>query len=150
MCLIALEEVVIQGQKVLDVGTGSGILSIAAAKLGAREILALDLDPVAVDTAAKNVAINHGEHIVTVQRGSIDSVGDGNLFDLICINILAEVISDLAPALATVLRSGGIVIASGILDYKADDVIEALRAVGIELVEKKQEEDWIALVGKRA
>ena len=150
LCLIALEDLFTPGQKVLDVGTGSGILSIAAAKLGAREILALDLDPVAVDTAAKNVAINHAEHMVTVQRGSIDSVGDGNLFDLICINILAEVISDLAPALATALRSGGIVIASGILDYKADDVIEALRAVGIELVEKKQEEDWIALVGKRA
>ncbi|MBI4785814.1 MAG: 50S ribosomal protein L11 methyltransferase [Chloroflexi bacterium] len=149
MCLIALEEQVTQDQGVLDVGTGSGILSIAAAKLGAREILALDLDPVAVETTAKNVAINHAENIVAVKRGSLDVTGEGNLFDLICINILAEVISDLAPALAAVLRPGGIVIASGILDYKAGDVIEALRAAGIEVVERRQEEDWVALVAKK-
>ncbi len=134
----------------IDVGTGSGILSITAAKLGIRDILALDLDAVAVETAARNVALNHAENAVRVERGSIDAEKHRNLFDLVCINILAEVICDLAPAVAAALRAGGSVIASGILDFKADTVIDALRDVGIETVEKKQEEDWVTLVGKKS
>ncbi len=147
LCLIALEERVTQDIRMLDVGTGSGILSIAAAKLGAREILALDTDAIAVETAQKNVAINRVESIVQVERGSIEQAR--NLFDLICINILAEVIADLAPALALVLRPGGTIIASGILDFKADIVTEALNAVGVQVIEKKQETDWVALVGSK-
>ena len=139
-----------QGFRMIDVGTGSGILSITAAKLGARDVLALDLDPIAVETAARNVAINHAENVVRVARGSIDADTHRNLFDLVCINILAEVICELAPAVASALRPGGVVIASGILDYKADDVVDALRAVGIETVEKKQEEDWVTLIGKNS
>jgi ribosomal protein L11 methyltransferase len=135
-----------QGARMVDVGTGSGILSITAAKLGFREIVAFDLDPIAVETAAHNVAINHVESIVRVEHGSITSVGPAR-FDLVCINILAEVICDLAPAVAAALRPGGVVIASGILDFKAESVSQALREVGIETMEKKQEEDWITLVG---
>ncbi len=149
LCMVALEERVQPGMKMIDIGTGSGILSITAAKLGVRDILALDLDAVAVETATRNVAINHAENVVRVERGSIDKDGPRNLFDLVCINILAEVICDLAPAIAATLRPGGIVIASGILDFKTDIVIDALRAVGIETVEKKQEEDWVVLVGKK-
>jgi ribosomal protein L11 methyltransferase len=139
-----------QGLRMIDVGTGSGVLSIAAAKLGARDILALDLDAIAVETAARNVAINHAENVVRVERGSIDAEKHRNRFDLVCINILAEVICELAPAVAAALRPGGTVIASGILDFKADTVVDALRAVGIETVEKKQEEDWVTLVGKKS
>ena len=91
----------------IDVGTGSGILSITAAKLGIRDILALDLDAVAVETAARNVAINHAERIVRVERGSVDAETHRNLFDLVCINILAEVICELAPAVAAASRPGG-------------------------------------------
>ncbi len=149
MCMVALENYITQSARVLDVGTGSGILSIAAAKLGAREILALDLDPIAVETAAKNVAINHAEGAVTVRRGSMDEAKEaGKLYDLICINILAEVVADLAPDLAAVLRPGGTIITSGILDYKAEDVMEAFGAVGIQVVESMQEEDWVALAAK--
>ncbi len=147
LCMIALEERTQPGMRMIDVGTGSGVLSITAAKLGARDILAFDLDPIAVETAARNAAINHAETIVRVERGSIDANVHRNLFDLVCINILAEVICELAPAVASALRTGGTVIASGILDFKADNVIDALRAVGIETVEKKQEEDWVTLVG---
>jgi ribosomal protein L11 methyltransferase len=158
LCMVALEKRMAnlapvtepaQGLRLLDVGTGSGILSITAAKLGARTVLALDTDPIAVETAARNVAINHAADIVRVERGTLDADKHCNLFDLLCINILAEVICDLAPALASALRSGGSVIASGILDYKADDVVDALNAVGIEIVEKMQEEDWVALVGQK-
>ena len=149
LCMVALEERARAGMKMIDVGTGSGILAITAAKLGVRNILALDLDPVAVEATARNVAINHAEDIVRVACGSIDAGIHCNLFDLACINILAEVICELAPAVASALRSGGSVIASGILDYKAATVVDALRAVGIETVEKKQEEDWVTLVGKK-
>jgi ribosomal protein L11 methyltransferase len=149
MCLAALEGRVTRETRVLDVGAGSGILSIAAALLGARDVLALDVDPIAVETAAKNAALNHVDATVRVQGRSLDPERDRNLFDLVCINILAEVITDLAPALADVLPPGGIVIASGILDYKAQDVVDALQTVGIQVLDTRQEEDWVALTGKK-
>lgn len=147
LCMIALEKYLTDAPRVLDVGTGSGILSITAAKLGAREILALDTDLVAVETAKRNIAYNHAEDVVRVEHGTLDIEKHCNQFDLICINILAEVICDLAPALASALRSPGRLIASGILDYKADEVVEALNAVGIKTIETMQEEDWVALIG---
>lgn len=146
MCLAALEEQVNQGDRLLDVGTGSGILSIAAARLGASEVLAVDLDPIAVETATRNVETNHAQAIVHVQPGSIDEERDRNRYDLVCINILAEVICDLAPAVAAALKPGGTVIASGILDYKADEVAAALQSQGLDVKEKKQEDDWVALI----
>ena len=149
MCMAALEKYQTGSPHVIDVGTGSGILSITATKLGAREILALDTDIVAVETAKRNIAFNRAENIVRVEQGSIDSEKHCNQFDLACINILAEVICDLAPALASALHSDGIVIASGILDFKSDDVVAALDAVGIDVIEKTQEDDWVALVGTK-
>lgn len=148
MCLEAVEEHVRPGMNILDVGTGSGILSIAAANLGANKILALDTDPIAVEVATKNVAINRSENIVRVERGTIDAIRDKGAYDLACVNILAEVVIELAPAIAACLRLNGLVIASGILDFKADSVVEALRSVGIEPLEKKQEADWVTLVGQ--
>ena len=149
LCMIALENHLRKNPHTLDVGTGSGILSITAAKLGARKILALDTDTVAVETTARNVGFNHVENSVRVELGSVDADTHCNQFDLICINILAEVICELAPALASALRCDGIVIASGILATKADDVVEAFDAVSIQVLEKTQEEDWIALVGRK-
>lgn len=148
MCLRAVEERVRPGMKILDVGTGSGILSIAAAKLGASEILALDTDPIAVEAATKNVAINHSENIIRVDHESMDATRDKNTYDLVCVNILAEVVIELTPAIAASLRLGGLVIASGILDFKADGVIDALNQSGIDLIEKKQEDDWVTLIGQ--
>lgn len=147
MCLQAVEARVRPGMKILDVGTGSGILSIAAAKLGASEILALDTDPIAIEAATKNVAINHAENIIRVEKGTIDAARDKDAYDLACANILAEVVIELTPAIAACLRSGGLVIASGILDFKADGVVDALKHSGIELIEKMQEDDWVTLVG---
>ena len=90
------------------------------------------------------------ERFVRIVHGSLDVAAPKPSFDLILINILAEVIVERAPALAERLKRGGYVIASGILDYKADDVIGALRAAGIETAEKIQQEDWIALVGVKS
>lgn len=153
LCLIALEEHITAGMRVLDVGSGSGILSIAAAKLGARSVDALDLEPIAVETAIKNVRANQVNDRVHVDRGSLDAdavaAAERNPFDLVCINILAEVIVDLAPALARVVRPGGSIIASGILDYKAKDVVDTFRELDIVVVEQKQENDWVAIVSEK-
>ena len=149
LCMIGLENHLRGDPSTLDVGTGSGILSITAAKLGARDILALDTDSVAVETTARNVGFNHVENSVRVEQGSIDAEKHCNQFDLICINILAEVICELAPALASALHSEGIVIASGILATKADDVVEAFDALGIHVIEKTQEEDWVSIIGRK-
>lgn len=149
MCLALVEDRVTQGAAVLDIGTGSGILSIAAAKLGAAKVLALDLETIAVETATRNVAFNHAEGIVRVEQGTVDEARDRHRYNLVLINILAEVICDLAPAAAASLQPGGTVIASGILDYKAGDVVAALSDHGLTIVEKKQEDDWVALVAQR-
>lgn len=148
MCLRALERVR-NFSRVLDVGTGSGILSIAAAKLGAREILALDTEAIAVETATRNIAHNQMDRVVRVMRGSIDIATHESPFDLILINILAEVIAELAPAFAAKLARGGKIIASGILDFKTEGVVDALRAVGIETIEKMHQDDWVTLIGLR-
>ena len=148
LCMRALEVYQRGAPRVLDVGTGSGILAITAAKLGAREILALDTDILAVETATRNVVINRVEHIVQVVRGSLDETC--NQFDLICINILADVIVELAPALARAVNAEGLIIASGILAHQAEEVEEAFVEVGIETIERNQEDDWIALVGKKS
>ncbi len=150
MCLQAVEERVRPGMKILDVGTGSGILSIAAARLGGREILALDTDPIAVQASMKNIAINRVENVVRVKHGTMDLHRDKNAYDLICINILAEVVVELAPLVAASLRLGGLVIASGILDFKADGVADAMNHAGMKLIEKKQQDDWVTMVGQVA
>ena len=149
MCLQAVEARARPVMHVLDVGTGSGILSIAAAKLGAASILALDTDPIAVQAARKNAEINRIASVMRVERGSIDAARDRAGYDLVCANILAEVVTELAPALAASLRATGCVIASGILDYKADGVADALERAGLAVVEKMVEEDWVTLAGTR-
>lgn len=149
MCLQAAERRIRPGMTILDVGTGSGILSIAAARLGAKRILALDPDPIAVETATKNAAINHVEDILRVERGSVEVVPDSHMYDLVFANILAEIVTELARALAASLKRGGVLFASGILDYKADGVEDALARAGMKRLEKIQEEDWVTLIGQR-
>lgn len=150
MVLELLEETIQPGQEVLDVGTGSGILALAAVKLGARRVLAMDTDPVAVKVAKGNVKNNEAGSIITVQQGSAGTVPEGSgsppAFDLVLSNIVANVIIDLAPDFHKLLRSGGHIIASGIIAHRLDDVLAALRAAGLELATERREDDWVALV----
>jgi ribosomal protein L11 methyltransferase len=150
LCLAALEKYAKPGAKVLDVGTGSGILSIAAARLGARPVEARDIDPIAVETATKNADINHVSEIVHVTLGSIAPWDEPIQAGLIVANILAETIAQLAPSFARHLAPNGCLIASGILADKADLANDALRAAGLEIVETLREEDWLVLVAKPA
>lgn len=163
LCLRLLEEHAVPGIDVLDVGTGSGILAIAAAKLGARSVVALDADVAAVNVARENVAMNNASERVSVRHGTLSGgdavplnfVPDSSLqlldkgwFDLVLINILAPVIISVAAGLVARLAPAGRVIAAGLIESQEVEVTNALRAVGLGIVERVQEKDWIALVAQ--
>jgi len=164
LCLRAMEDHLVPGSTVLDVGTGSGILAIAAARLGAGSVLALDADLSVVNVARENVVANGTSEQVVVQHGTLrggdavplyfvpdaelEVLGDGQ-FDLILINILAPVIVSVAPELAARLEPSGKVIAAGLIETQEQDVVEAFRAEGLVTVERTQEKDWVALVAQR-
>jgi len=130
MCLEALEEHLSCGARVLDVGTGSGILAIAAAKLGASAVLALDTDPLAVKIAKENVLANGVGRTVKVKEGSLE-MAKGSLFDLIVVNILARTIAGLIEkGLLDHLKPEGLLIAAGIMASEEEEVRKTFREGG--------------------
>ena len=148
LCLQALEELVRPGARILDVGTGSGILAIAAAKLGAVEVLAIDIDGLAVQTARENVARNGVGDIVQVLQGSVDGPFRGS-FDGVLANILAETIASLAPDLARHVASAGWLVASGLIEPRLGLVEQAFGAIGLAIVHRWQSDDWVAVEIRR-
>ena len=149
LCLAMLEKYVTRGIEVLDVGTGSGILAIGAAKLGARWIDARDIDPIAVETAQKNAAASNLSNVIQVSRASVTIEPQPHLYDMVVANIFADTIAELAPAMMSHLKRDGIFIGSGILVERAHLVENALSAQNMELIDKRQEEDWLVMVYKR-
>ena len=149
MCLEALERIAQPGQHVLDMGAGSGILSIAAARLGVASVLAVEKDALAAGIACENVARNGVQDQVRVEAGSLDMVS--GQFDLLLVNILAEVIVALVgEGLLQHLKPGGRFIAAGIVEERAADVVLAVEARGARIVERQQEKDWVTLLGAMA
>lgn len=148
LCLAALEDYLLPGQRVLDLGTGSGILALAAAKLGAAAVTALDIDPVAVDAARANIAANHLTGGIALAQGTLPRPEPGPTYGLIVANIIARVIRELAPHLAAALSPSGTLIASGILAERQAEVSSALNEVGLRVFECRQSGDWVALVAK--
>lgn len=132
---------------VLDVGTGSGILSIAAAKLGAREVTAIDIDPQAVMVAAENLTLNKVEQSVSVSAAPLSLIGSS--FDLIVANILAEALVKLAPELIERINPGGFLILSGILIEKERIVLDCYSALAFTLEEVAREGEWSCLTFRR-
>ena len=147
MCLEVLEELVRPGMDVLDLGTGSGILAIAAARLGAASVLALDVDPTAVKAARKNFRASHLTNTINLVRGTLPHrlVVEG-CFDLATANISAKVIKDRAPHLHDALKPGGMLIASGIVQQQQSELEEVLVDLGLALVNTFSTEDWVALL----
>lgn len=149
MCIQALERMVRPGDRVIDVGTGSGVLSIAAAMLGAEDVRAYDLDDVAVTSARLNIKLNKVNNRVAVaQNNLLDGVGEQSA-DCIVANILAEVILRFTEDAARVIKPGGTFITSGIIQQKKDQVKEALQKAGFEIAETILMEDWVAIIAKR-
>jgi ribosomal protein L11 methyltransferase len=144
MCLRALEDRVRPGASLLDVGCGSGILSIAAAKLGATGVLALDVDPLAVKATIENAAANAVSHIITAQEGTL--VGGAGSFDLIAANISGLTIERLAPHFAASLNPGGALIASGFLEDAVAGLRAAFEAQLLRVEEVVEEGVWRAIV----
>jgi ribosomal protein L11 methyltransferase len=142
-CLELLEEHIRPGDAVLDVGTGSGILAVAAVKLGAARCLALDVDPQAVRVARDNAARNGVAERVQVVEGTLPTaLASRHAFDLAVANITAAAVAALAPALATALRPGGTLIGSGIVADRLDAVLAALAAAGCSVTDVRAIGDW--------
>lgn len=147
MCIRALEEIVRQGDICVDVGTGSGVLSVVAAKLGARKVMAVDLDEIAVKSARVNVKLNGVQEKVVVKQGNLlDSISGP--VDVIMANLLAEIILRLANDARRVLRKGGYLIASGLIQAKKDEVQRALENAGFSIVKTLEIDEWVTLVAK--
>jgi len=149
MCLRALEELLRPGMDVLDLGTGSGILALAAARLGATSVLALDIDPQAAAVARENVRLNGLEAVVQVAEGGLDEALRA-AFDLAMANISASVIVEMASALAAVLRPGGLLIVAGFSVESADRVSSGLARTGFIVERALADGDWRTHVARRA
>ncbi len=134
-----------KGDKVLDVGTGSGILAIIASLLGASSVDAYDIDPVAVKVANENIKDNGITNITCEVSDLLKSVRADSKYKLISANIVADIIIRMSPDLAQFADDGCIFIASGIINSRADEVIEAMKKTPFELIETLEEKDWVAL-----
>ncbi len=148
MCIQALEKTVKKGDSIIDVGTGSGVLSIAAALLNAKEVKALDLDEVAVEAARQNIALNGVAEVVTVEKNDLLN-GITKQADVIVANILAEVIISFADEAAKAVKKGGFFITSGIIEQKCEEVKTVLQEVGFTIEETIRMEDWAAFIARR-
>ena len=149
MCLEQVEQRVQPGMRVLDVGTGSGILALAAAKLGASQVDCIDNSSVAVESARANAAANVLSDRITVELGTLDESEAKRMqgqYDMVLANIIARVIGSIAPQLAQVLTPGGLLIASGIIEERRHEAEQPLLDAGLKVVEAAMIDDWVTLV----
>ena len=145
LCLEALDSLVQGGERVLDIGTGSGILAIAALKLGAASAEGVDIDPVAVRTAVENAALNGVDGKFSGLVGDLSDQASG-VYNIITANIVANAIISLSTAVPGLRAAGGHFIASGIIDTRADEVEAALKAAGLAVAERKEKRGWVCFV----
>lgn len=148
MCLIGLEDYMKEGDEVIDVGCGSGILSIAAAKLGCKHVTGVDIDPMCIETSSYLSKINSVSDKFDVFIGDLAEKVDVQA-DVIVANIFAHIIKRLVPDTKRILKKGGIFISSGIIEETVDTVIESYKENGFEILEVNNMGDWYCVVGKR-
>ncbi len=145
MCIQLIENYLKPGNSFLDIGTGSGILMIAAAKLGATELTGIDTDEVAIDVAKKNLKKNDiPDDIIRLTCTTLDQIKK-TPYDLIAANIIAQVIVDIAPQIAQRMHKETIAILSGIIQERLPDVLDALESSKLEVIEKTLTDEWVAL-----
>lgn len=149
LCLETLDSLVKGGERVLDIGTGSGILAIAALKLGAAVAEGVDIDPMCVRTAGENARRNGVQDRFTVLVGDLSDKASGQ-YNIITANIVAAAILSLAPHVPALMAPGARFIASGIIDTRKDEVLTGLRAAGLEPVEVKEKRGWVCIICKSA
>ena len=147
LALVLLEEHVRPGDRVLDLGTGSGILAAAAARLGAGQVLALDVDAAAVAFAQETVSLNGLANVVEVGRGGIESAVPP--YDVVAANIFPSVLIELAPDLAAAVRGGGVLVASGSVAARAGAAAAAVCAAGFGLEGRRSRGGWVAMAFKK-
>lgn len=148
LCIKALEEYMEPGGRVLDVGTGTGILAMAAVLLGASDALGIDIDDEAVRVANENISRNGMTGRIRIIKGDLTE-GVSYEADVIAANLMADLVMRLSPAAATQLRAGGLYITSGILDIKEETVCDSIRAAGFEIVEVLSDGEWRAVVARK-
>lgn len=151
LCLMLLEQQIHAGNRVLDLGTGSGILAIAAAKQGAGSVLALDNDPLAIEVARENIALNGVADQVTVDLytappSDLATTLTTPPYELLCVNIIADVLLEFAPAFPACLTPEGRLLSSGIILERETEVLLSYAAAGLVLVERHLQGAWVALV----
>ncbi len=148
MCLRAMEKLVKPGMTVFDVGTGSGVLAIAAAKLGAKEVRAVDYDATAVRVARENIEANGVADVVSTAESDLFSALPGRA-GLVTANLIADLVIRLLPDLGAHLETGGALLASGIIESRAQEVHEAAETAGFFVAEDYEEKEWHAMVIRR-
>lgn len=147
MCLELLERYVKKDDEIFDIGCGSGILAIAALKLGAKRALAVDIDDKCIDASHENAGLNKLEDKMEIKKGNLLDVVKGRA-DLIVSNIIAEIIVDEIKNLKNHMDKGGIFITSGIIKERRQMVIDALKENGFEIIDELEKNNWVAIVGR--
>lgn len=147
MCIRQLEKYIKPEHTVFDIGCGSGILSIVSAKLGAKKVIAVDIDEVPIRVSKENIELNSVSDIVDVRRGNLLDVVDEKA-DLVVSNIIAEVIVELSKDIVNYLNPNGIFIASGIITEKKDMVKDALEKEGFNILQIDVINDWACIISK--
>ncbi len=147
LCMEVLESIVKKDMTVFDIGTGSGILGITASKLGAKSVIAVDVDKAAVETAKENVSTNEVSDVMEVFEGDLFEITSGQC-DIMVANIIAGVIMLIAPYVKSYIKPGGYFVAGGILDDKVDEVAKVISKAGFNEVHIHSKGEWSVIVGR--